>query len=227
MNPEKAFLSRLTAAPSPLAPNGTTAMATIPAMCASISVIQMAIGNKSALTSMEKRKIISPEVASPFPLTAAPLPLEHPQTMAMATKSAMCASISTNQTAVGNKSALISMEKPMKITQEAASLFLLMAAPSSLVLLETTAMAPVLAMCASMSSIYQYNRPSKGPSSVPISPMSWMPMVSFNPPPTSGNPVAITVLLGLIWTKRVNSSIRPPHPWSAKTFESPPPPSML
>ena len=54
-----------------------------------------------------------------------------------------------------------------------------------------------------------------------------MLMEPFNPPLTSGNPAAITALLGLTWARPINILIRLPHPWLVKTSASLSPPPML
>ena len=75
--------------------------------------------------------------------------------------------------------------------------FRLRATLSLLVPMATMAMESIPGMCVFTSSMCQH-RLSKEISSAPISEMSWMPMVPFNPPFISGNPAAITALTGLI-----------------------------
>ena len=128
-------------------------MAPIPAMCAFTSAIQKAIGNNSALTSMEKLLAITPDTVFPSLQTAAQSPLVRLATTAMAAVQAMCASISAIQTVIGGNLVLTSMEKPLTIPPDGAYPFRLMALRSLLVRLATTAMAAVQAMYASTNSI--------------------------------------------------------------------------
>ena len=137
----------LLTAPSPLVLPTATAMAMHPAMCVSMSAIQTAIGNKLVLTSMEE---LLPSTQERL------LTDEHVAIGATGTNGEASGRVSIYQhngaSNVWEQVGAASMEKPLLITPEIASLCQLTAA-SPLALLETTAMEPVLAMCASISAM--------------------------------------------------------------------------